>query len=260
MEPGEAPIRRLARAISSLRGPRDELSDAWNERIEVCLRSSKFGIPEAISLFPESVRSGHFVIIVDQFEELFRFADLRLDLSGASVAASMNCDEATAFVRLLLTANSVASVRAHVVLTMRSDYIGECSHFHDLPEAVTKRQYLVPGLTRDQRAMAIARPVEKVNADIDPELVQRLLNDTNDDPDQLPIIQHVMMRCWQSALDRAVGGARIRVDADDYLKIGGVANALSLHANLIFDEFSRDDASEKPMFCANSSPKGCFRP
>ncbi len=259
MEPGEAPIRRLARAISSLRGPRDELSDAWNERIEVCLRSSKFGIPEAISLFPESVRSGDFLIIVDQFEELFRFADLRLDLSGASVAASINRDEATAFVRLLLTANSVASVRAHVVLTMRSDYIGECSHFHDLPEAVTKRQYLVPGLTRDQRAMAIARPVEKVNADIDPELVQRLLNDTNDDPDQLPIIQHVMMRCWQSALDRAAGGARIRVDADDYLKIGGVANALSLHANLIFDEFSRDDASEKPHVLRELVAKRVFQ-
>ena len=221
MEPGEAPICRLARAISSLRGPRDDLSEAWNERIEVCLRSSKFGIPEAISLFPESVRSSHFVIIVDQFEELFRFANLRSDSSGASIAASMNWDEATAFVRLLLTANSVASIRAHVVLTMRSDYIGECSHFHDLPEAVTQRQYLVPGLTRDQRAMAIARPVEKAKADIDPELVQRLLNDTNDDPDELPIIQHVMMRCWQSALDRAVGGARIRVDADDYLKIGG---------------------------------------
>ena len=53
MEPGEAPIRRLARAISSLRGPEDDLTEAWNERIEVCLRGSKFGIPEAISLFPE---------------------------------------------------------------------------------------------------------------------------------------------------------------------------------------------------------------
>lgn len=38
MEPGEAPIRRLARAISSLRGPDDDLTEAWNERIEVCLR------------------------------------------------------------------------------------------------------------------------------------------------------------------------------------------------------------------------------
>jgi WD40 repeat protein len=259
MEPGEAPIRRLARAISSLRGPKDDLTEAWNERIEVCLRASKFGIPEAISLFPESVRSRHFLIVVDQFEELFRFANLRSDPSGASIAVAMNRDEATAFVRLLLTANSVASIRAHIVLTMRSDYIGECSHFHDLPEAVTRRQYLVPGLTRDQRAIAITRPVAKAKADIDPELVQRLLNDTNDDPDQLPIIQHVMSRCWQSAVDRAAGGAPIRIDADDYLEMGGVAKALSLHANLIFDEFSREDASEKPLVLRELVAKRVFQ-
>ena len=52
MEPGGAPISRLARAISSLRGFHDDLDDAWNERIELCLRGSKFGIPQAISLFP----------------------------------------------------------------------------------------------------------------------------------------------------------------------------------------------------------------
>ena len=259
MEPGEAPIRRLARAISSLRGPEDDLTEAWNERIEVCLRGSKFGIPEAISLFPKSARSRHSLIVVDQFEELFRFANLRSDSGGASIAASMNRDEATAFVRLLLTANSVPSIRAHVVLTMRSDYIGECSHFHDLPEAVTQRQYLVPGLTRDQRAMAITRPVEKAKAVIDPELVQRLLNDTNDDPDELPIVQHVMSRCWQSAVNRAAAGTRIRIDVDDYLEIGGVAKALSQHANLLFDEFSREDASEKPLVLREVVAKRVFQ-
>ncbi len=259
MEPGEAPIRRLARAISSLRDCKDELSEAWNERIEVCLRNSKFGIPEAISLLPEAARSGHIIIIVDQFEELFRFANLRTDFSSPSVEASLKRDEATAFVRLLLAADSVDSIRVHVLITMRSDFIGDCAHFHELPETLTRRQFLVPGLTRDQRAMAITCPIEKANADIDPELVQRLLNDTNEDPDQLPIVQHVMMRCWQSAVERAGGSRRVRPDADDYAKIGGVANALSLHANTIFEEFSQEDARTKPVVSRELVAKRIFQ-
>ena len=168
------------------------------------------------------------MIIVDQFEESFRFANLRAELDGASAAASQH-REATAFVRLLLNAHSVAAIRVHIVITMRSDFIGDCAHFHGSPEAVTRRQFLVPGLTRDQRAMAIELPVQKAKAEIDPELVQRLVNDTNEDPDQLPIIQHVMMRCWQRAIGRAPDGA-VRLEVGDYFNIGCVANALSQHA------------------------------
>jgi hypothetical protein len=242
MEPGGAPIHRLARAISSLRGPRDELTDAWTERIEFFLRGSKFGVAEALSLFPDSAKGAHYAIIVDQFEEVFRFAELRTSQASASVSASLNRDEATAFVQLLLAAENIETIHVHIVLTMRSDFIGDCARFHDLPEAVTRHQFLVPGLTRDQRASAILSPVEAAGADIDLELVQRILNDTNEDPDQLPIIQHAMMRCWQSAASRVGPGQRIRVEIEDYNEIGGVVNALSIHANQIFEQFSHEGA------------------
>ncbi len=247
MEPGEAPIERLARTISALRDggdSSDDLSEAWEERITACLRRSQFGIPEAISLFPQNERDRSFVIIVDQFEELFRFANLRADAQAISAAASRNRDEATAFVRLLLAASSMNSVRVHIVITMRSDFVGDCAHFHDLPEAVTRRQYLTPGLTRDQRAMAITGPVAKANSEADAELVQRVLNDTNDDADQLPVIQHAMMRCWQRASARAAGGS-VHIETDDYLKVGGTTDALSRHADEIFSEFTGDDARRR---------------
>jgi WD40 repeat protein len=258
MEPGEAPIERLARAISKLRDSCDEMSDAWEERIAVCLRRSQFGIPEAISLFPAAERNQNFVIIVDQFEELFRFANLRTDAQNVSAAASLHRDEATAFVRLLLAAGSIDSIRVHIVITMRSDFIGDCAHFHELPEAVTRCQFLAPGLTRDQRAVAMTGPLSKASAELDPQLVQRVLNDTNEDPDQLPVIQHAMMRCWQRASARAAGGP-IRIETEDYLKIGGVADALSLHADRIFEEFSCDDAKLRPKVSHELVAKRVFQ-
>jgi len=52
---------------------------------------------------------------------------------------------------LLLEAAHQEQVSVYVVLTMRSDFFGDCSQFDDLPEAINRGEYLVPRLTRDQK-------------------------------------------------------------------------------------------------------------
>src|SRR5262249_56209502 len=84
------------------------------------------------------------------------------------------------------------------MITMRSDFIGDCARFHGLPEAVSATQFLVPSLTRDQREDVIRKPIEKAEATIDGALVERLLNDSNDEFD-LPVLQHCLMRIWEKA-------------------------------------------------------------
>src|SRR5262249_62238409 len=68
-------------------------------------------------------------------------------------------DEAVAFVRLLLEGARHSEVRIFVVLTMRSEFIGRCTEFPGLAEAVNEGQYLVPRLTRDELRLAITGPV-----------------------------------------------------------------------------------------------------
>ena len=82
------------------------------------------------------------------------------------------------------------------MITMRSDFIGNCTEFEGLTEAINEGQYLVPRMTREERRSAIAGPVAVGGAEITPRLVLRLLNDVGDDPDQLPILQHALMRTW----------------------------------------------------------------
>ena len=60
-------------------------------------------------------------------------------------------------------------------------------------------QYLVPNLTRSQLEEAIRKPIEKAGGTIEPELVERLLNDCGDELDQLPVLQHCLMRLWDRA-------------------------------------------------------------
>ena len=81
---------------------------------------------------------------------------------------------------------------------MRSDFLGDCARFRDLPEMLNDGQYLIPRLTRDERRATIEGPVAVGGARIAPRLTQRLLNDVGDDPDALPVLQHALMRTWDA--------------------------------------------------------------
>jgi hypothetical protein len=183
-----------------------DLLDAWADRFELILSKSSFGIGEALAHIPAVRDDGRRVLLfVDQFEELFQFADFwsksKLDL----VSAAERRDEATMFVRALLTAMKSPLLPIHIIVSMRSEFLGRCAGFHELPEAISWSPFLVPGMTRDQREDVIRKPVQLAGGQIDARLVQRALNDTNDDPDQLPNLQQTMMRCWERAYHREAG-------------------------------------------------------
>src|SRR4029078_3050344 len=104
-------------------------------------------------------------------------------------------DEAAAFVKLLLEAAYNNSVAVYILLTMRSDFLGDCAQFRDLPQAINEGQYLIPRMTRDEQRAAITQPAAQLGGEMTPRLVQRLLNDAGDNPDHLPLLQHALMRC-----------------------------------------------------------------
>ena len=246
MRPGDAPIRNLASALAGLTGKSGDLSAAWADRFERVLAKSSFGISEALAWIPaiQKRKVKRVLLLIDQFEELFRFANLRSPGNPDAINTERR-DEATAFVRLLLTATKSSPVPIHVAVTMRSDFIGDCASFHGLPEAVSGCQFLVPGMTRDQREDVIRRPVRLALGEIDSDIVQRALNDTNEEIDQLPILQHAMMKCWERALERDSRGRfhRPHLTGDDYQVVGGVDKALSLHANAILERLTGQDPS-----------------
>ena len=90
---------------------------------------------------------------------------------------------------------------------MRSDFLGDCAIFWELPEAINEGQYLIPRLTREQRRQAITGPIAVCGGQITPRLVNRLLNDMGDNPDQLPILQHALMRTWSKWKEENQGRA-----------------------------------------------------
>lgn len=226
LRPGEDPIGHLATALDDplvLSGD-PELGDTQRMLLEVTLRRSSRGLVDAVR--QARLPAGENVlVIVDQFEELFRFRESR--------QISNSRDEAIAFVRLLLEAAAGHSPSIYVVLTMRSDFIGDCMNFPGLPEAVNEGLYLVGRMSRDSLRSAITGPVAVAGGTIAPRLVHRVLNDVGDDHDQLPLAQHALSRTWSHWMD---AGAARAIDVEDYEAIGTIRDALSRHAEEAYEE------------------------
>ena len=240
MHPGDAPLSALTKALSTLSEGDDEIV----ARIALHLGDSSAGVANALSEI-KLPASRSWLLVVDQFEELFRYGN-----SDQSQPHGLR-DEAADFVRLLLEASRSRTHRVHVLLTMRSDFIGECARFHRLPEAVSATQFLVPSLTRDQLEEAIVKPIEKAGSTIDPELVECLLNDSGNDLDQLPVLQHCLLRLWEEAGKfgaKSEDGPALVPGSDSetegspaprhlterhYDAVGGISGALSKHAEEI---------------------------
>jgi|GEM_PF-4851708 len=234
--PGKDPIYNMAAALTrparldnvgaQVEGPSLETDDGQLKAtvIETTLRRSAIGLADYLKRW-QSDRRERFLIFIDQFEELFRFKE--------QSQGSHPEDEAAAFVKLLLEATYDNSVSAYVLVTMRSDFLGDCAQFRDLPEAINRGQYLIPRMTRDEQRAAITQPAALLNGEMTPRLVQRLLNDMGDNPDHLPLLQHTLMRIWDQW---AAGPGEGPIDLSDYESIGTtMQEALSKHAEETYD-------------------------
>jgi WD40 repeat protein len=99
---------------------------------------------------------------------------------------------------------------------------------------INEGQYLVPRMTREERHHAISGPILVGGAKISPQLLTRLLNDVGDNPDQLPILQHSLMRTWS----HWIRGSSIKepIGLKEYQAIGTMDEALSMHAEEAYNE------------------------
>ena len=209
MRPGDGPLRELSRCLG--------FGGALAERT--------YGLQEAVET---NLPAGHnLLLVIDQFEEIFPFRDRKLREGAGS--------EADLFVSYLLRAAQDSAGRVYVVLTMRSDYLGECAKFHGLPEALNDGQYLVPRMTRQQLQEAIEGPLEAAAVKMHPGLVQELLNQCDEEPDNLPLLQHLLRRVFEQW---ELEGAQGIITSDIAGEVGGLAGALNQDAEKICDELS----------------------
>jgi energy-coupling factor transporter ATP-binding protein EcfA2 len=182
----------------------------------------------------ENVEDSNFLLLVDQFEEIFRFEGKDENNKPGTNPGNFqkNQDQQILFVNTLLALAEQKILPVYIVLTMRSDYIGNCNQFYGLPEMMNQGQYLVPRLDRQQRQEVIEGPIKLFKAEITNRLLNRLLNESDVGMDELPVLQHALMRTWSYWLTHS--NEQDPLDLIHYTETGGIENSINQHANEIF--------------------------
>ena len=228
LRPGNDPVGNLTEALIDFAGDETRRS-ALRESISSLLLANPGSL---VTLIKDMVirNKEKVLFLIDQFEELFRYT-----IKGTGAVASGN---ASSFVSQLEYAVAQTDVEIYSIITMRSDFIGECAHFQGLTQLINDSNYLVPHMGRENYRAAIEGPVKYAKAKIDPKLVDTLLNDIGDQTDQLPVLQHALMRTWSYWQELDEPDRPISVT--DYDSVGTMRDAMSRHANEAFEELSAE--------------------
>jgi hypothetical protein len=203
--PGASPIHSLVESILEYMVKHQHIlaTEAAVHRpvINSILRSGTQGLLE-VSRYIQRNASENIFFLIDQFEEIFRYRDH---------ADSDIQNDAQLYVSLFMTAVQQREVPIYVALAMRSDFIGECSVFPGLTKLINSSNYLIPQMMREQKKAAIEGPIAVAGGKISQRLVKRLLSDMGADQDQLPILQHALMRTWDYWLKNHEAGEPVDI-------------------------------------------------
>jgi energy-coupling factor transporter ATP-binding protein EcfA2 len=157
-------------------------------------------------------KAANLMIVADQFEEFFT--------NPENYSNGVPSREANLVTNLLLETARIAldeNLPIYVIITMRSDFIGQCASFRGLPEYIGFSQFFVPRLNRKQLQEVIEEPAVLSGNRISRRLTERLILDITEGTDQLPILQHALNQVWKMA-----DNGNDEMDLIHYAMVGGM--------------------------------------
>ena len=221
--PGANPVKSLVAALKANLKKEDVSWEAQDlDQVEKQLLTD----PKAIFKLLSVAKEDNYLLVIDQFEEIFRY-EFSENQKNTKV-------QNPAFIDLLLSVINQREMPVHVVITMRSDYLDHCTEFKGLTEVINRGYYLLPKMNQEEIRQVITRPIQAFGAQIEPVLVTTLLKELAENPDFLPILQHVLMRTWDRWKLTQVAANPISLT--EYQAIGEMEHSITQHAEEIFTQ------------------------
>ncbi|HEY9695859.1 MAG TPA: hypothetical protein V6D10_01105 [Trichocoleus sp.] len=222
MVPGIHPLESLAtvlaRAVTGDPAPVAKTREFKEELQQFNEEGEYDGLRRIASALPGIVTSP-LIILVDQFEEVYSLCEKE--------------EERKAFIANLLYAATDRSRQVLVILTLRSDFLGQIQQYSQLNQLFSSQGFLVPAMSEENLRVAIAKPAEQAGSALDEATIQLLIEQTEGREGALPLLQFALARIWEGL---AAGVA----PAKTLEQIGGVGGALAREAQRVYDELTEE--------------------
>ena len=196
--------------------------------------------PRSLHLYARRLLSrpgsgSRLLLVVDQFEELFTLCkDKAQRKAFVDALLTAACpDEGASCV----PAQSVVSV----VWTLRADFYAHCAEFENLRAALQDYQRYIGAMSQEELRRVIEEPAKRGGWELEPGLVEMLLQDVGDEPGALPLLSHALLETWKRRRGRIMTLA-------GYAASGRVQGAIAKTADDVYGhELDAGAAGHRPQ-------------
>jgi hypothetical protein len=220
--PGSDPFHALALALVPLYAPELDATDriAQARKLANYLLDGTTPLADIFAQIKHNHSLDRILLIADQFEELYTLCPEKevrhrfLDVLLANFAEP----------------NSQGSSPV-LVATMRADFLGSALAYRPFADLLQDGDLKLGAMSREELALAIEKPAEKLGVKFTEGLVKRILDDVEDEPGNLPLLEFALTELWAKRRGQELTHAA-------YEQIGEVQGALTTYADGKFQKLS----------------------
>ncbi|MBE8970512.1 caspase family protein [Nostocales cyanobacterium LEGE 12452] len=232
--PKESPVNSLQEAFAlslpsmcfqSLRSPQPPLKKGGEESLKVPLLKGDLGGSQKLGGTTENIAhvigeelkalNTPVILIIDQFEECFTMCD------DTQRQEFFDC------LRELIDCTD----NLYIFIGMRSDFRGRWREYPKFAGRINKPYINVEHLSREEIEEAITKPADWAGLGIEGRLKQQLINDVEDYPGSLPLLQYTLTELWRESRNQDHEVLSLKT----YEDLGGVEGTLQKRADAVYE-------------------------
>ncbi|MEI2582352.1 pentapeptide repeat-containing protein, partial [Scytonema sp. PRP1] len=224
--PGSDPFYALAEALVPLYTPNLNATErmAQTPKLADYLDKGEVTLTKVMANIQRSHPNHRVLLIADQFEEIYTLCN-----DESTRRRFLDC-------LLSLIQTNTNQLPTVLVATMRADFLGSALEYRPFADVLQDDIKLGP-MNRTELLEVISKPAQKLGVTLEAGLVKRILDDVENEPGNLPLLEFALTLLWERRNHRQLTHAA-------YEAIGEVQGALATHADKIYNNFDAADQQQ----------------
>jgi len=227
--PGSVPFYALAEALIPLYTPELDHTDqiAQTQKLAAYLFNTTVSLADVLRKIQQNHPNHRVLLIADQFEEIYTLCnnqEIRRKFLDCLLAS-------------LETPTSLSSSATVLVTTMRADFLGNALSYRPFADVLQNADVKLGPMNREELTQVIEKPAQKLGVTFADGLVERILDDVENQPGNLPLLEFALTELWNKRTGK-------QLTHKIYEEIGQVEGALARHADEKYGNLT-DDEKEK---------------
>lgn len=217
--PGSEPFYALAQALVPLYEPEKNVTEQLYQARQLAeyLVNASVPLKDVFQRIERNYANHRVLLIADQFEELYTLcSDEKIRRSFLDTLLAGFQSESNHFPSPPV-----------LVSTMRVDFLGNALAYPPFADVLRNADIKIRSMNRSELSEVIACPAQKLGVTFEPGLIQRILDDVESEPGNLPLLEFALTLLWEKRTLKQLTHAA-------YEEIGEVQGALASHADTIY--------------------------